>query len=1311
MTIPEDSPSRRRAHVIWIAVLLLGSGFWMLTTPAAASDGMFAPPHADEGWDTDADNRFEFLVVNVTVSVTVAGDFTVEGTVLDFGTFAFITNNSTAFSGGVGLHVVSLNFEARDIFESRFDGPYRVSLDLLNDTMVPVHFDVHITGPYDHVSFGPIFAFTPPHTDVGLDTDGNGRFNFIQVNLSANTSLPGFFFVSGGIFSSGTIDFKIKLLNLTAGDHIIPFNFSGIGAFINGDDGPYSVLLSAGVIDCGRDRSGEGDSGNHTTAAYFFTDFEFGVKRDLTGSVTNGTTGQPVANETVWLANATHRWAVSLETDASGDFRFVAFEGDFVLLAGADGLQDEAIPVTISGGGTNVAVILGKEDVEASELDLVLPDWGNLTVHTDMYGYADNQSERFLVDQFVGNGDLSVDANESDQWIEVFRTCFTPTNDTTGQFEVDGIPFSLDDGTFVMDADLTGPVTSTAPTLTTMDMNFTAQSPIPSLATHEVFFRASYDDENETEVTTLTLPSAWVLDSFWPVSNVTVGPLDSNTITIDPLGRPLGDPPSVGVVMNATLDTTPPVLSNVTASPDPSEVFGSVAIAATVTDNSGVASVWVNITDPSGGAVCNCSMANQAGSDNYTYAASFGMLGLYNFTVWAEDDAGLFASASGNFTVQDTTPPSVGTPSASPNPQEAGMTVNFAVVVSDNFQVDTVTIAIVDPEATPVGNFTMTFVGGEWTHAQVFTKLGVYTMTVWANDTSGNLASNGGTFTIADSAAPQIHNHTATPDPQEVFGSVSIYANVSDNSAVAGVWVNITDPGGLTVGNFTMSGLGGGQYLYAAAYGSLGTFTYTVWAEDDGGLFSSASGSFAVQDTTLPTVGLPSAGPSPQEAGQPVDFSVNVSDNFAVASVTLAIRDPSNALLGNFTMTGVAGTYSYSDTFTDTGTYTYTVWASDTSGNVDSGGGQFTVEDTTPPQVNAASASPDPLEVAQAITITADVADNAGITSVSVWIEDPLGAPVGNFTMAAVDADTYEYTLSPNDLGVYNFTVWVTDGEGFAGSRNGNFTVRDSMAPTIGLPAADPDPQELGQSVAISAQVSDNDGVTSVTIAIEDPDANPVSNVSMTFVSGNYTHMGSFGEPGTYSYTIWAVDASGNGASRTGAFTIQDSAPPAAVASGPTEVDVGVVFTLDASGSSDNHRIANYTWDLGDGTILYGETTTHAYDDAGDYTITLTVRDASGNEDTDTLSITAVAAAPGGGFELADTTLYGLLAALAVAGITAGFLYWRRGARAGPRGPTTPPKGGAREKPPAKVAEEPPEEPPEPEMDDLDEEIEKLLKT
>ncbi|MCJ2531482.1 MAG: carboxypeptidase-like regulatory domain-containing protein, partial [Candidatus Thermoplasmatota archaeon] len=528
MTIPETSHPPAKARVIWIAALLLGSGLLLLTAPAWASDGFFEGPHTDAGLDTDADNRFEFLQVNVTVNVTVGGVFTVEGNLYDSLGITFIMHTSTAFSGGVGVHVATLNFEGPAIFESRVDGPYRVTLDLLNDTMASVDGDVHITGPYSHVSFGPIFAFTPPHTDVGLDTDGNALYNFIQVNISANTSLPGFFFVFGGIFSSGIMDFKIQVLNLTAGDHVIPFNFSGVGAFISGNDGPYDVLLSASMVACGQD-PGPGDGSSHTTTAFFFTEFESAIKRDLTGSVTDGTTGMPVADETVWLANETHRWLTTFETNATGNFSFVAFEGDFVLMAGADGLQDQAIPITISGD-TNVDVALPEEPAGVAEIGITLADWGNLTLDVVRWGYLDNQSQRFMVDQFVGNGDLIADASESQVWADVFFACFPAFNDTTGVFEVDGIGFQLN-GTFGMDSDISGPVTSTAPIIMTQDGDYTAKSPVPASSTHQVLVNVAYDSESETEVFTLTLPKAWVLESFWAPINVTVSGLNNNAVT------------------------------------------------------------------------------------------------------------------------------------------------------------------------------------------------------------------------------------------------------------------------------------------------------------------------------------------------------------------------------------------------------------------------------------------------------------------------------------------------------------------------------------------------------------------------------------------------------------------------------------------------------------------------------------------------------------------------------------------------------------------------------------------------------------
>ena len=63
----------------------------------------------------------------------------------------------------------------------------------------------------------------------------------------------------------------------------------------------------------------------------------------------------------------------------------------------------------------------------------------------------------------------------------------------------------------------------------------------------------------------------------------------------------------------------------------------------------------------------------------------------------------------------------------------------------------------------------------------------------------------------------------------------------------------------------------------------------------------------------------------------------------------------------------------------------------------------------------------------------------------------------------------------------------------------------------------------------------------------------------------------------------------------------------------------------DASGSSE---AVSWSWDFGDGSTDDGETVTHDYAAPGDYTITLTVENADGDEDTASESITVPLVGP-----------------------------------------------------------------------------------
>lgn len=86
------------------------------------------------------------------------------------------------------------------------------------------------------------------------------------------------------------------------------------------------------------------------------------------------------------------------------------------------------------------------------------------------------------------------------------------------------------------------------------------------------------------------------------------------------------------------------------------------------------------------------------------------------------------------------------------------------------------------------------------------------------------------------------------------------------------------------------------------------------------------------------------------------------------------------------------------------------------------------------------------------------------------------------------------------------------------------------------------------------------------------------------------------------------------------------AAPPQAVAIvSPADGTCPLPVSLDGSVSiaSDN-PIAAYTWDLGDGTVVAGQTSQHTYRRPGSYQVTLTVSDTEGISSTTTATVTSM---------------------------------------------------------------------------------------
>ncbi len=111
---------------------------------------------------------------------------------------------------------------------------------------------------------------------------------------------------------------------------------------------------------------------------------------------------------------------------------------------------------------------------------------------------------------------------------------------------------------------------------------------------------------------------------------------------------------------------------------------------------------------------------------------------------------------------------------------------------------------------------------------------------------------------------------------------------------------------------------------------------------------------------------------------------------------------------------------------------------------------------------------------------------------------------------------------------------------------------------------------------------------------------------------------------GTYTVTLTVTDAQGLEDTETATVTPTDPGPPVddpPVAHITGTTCAGLSCPLSASTSTDDNGILDYEWDFGDTTTGTGVSPGHTYTAAGPYTVTLTVRDAAGQEDTDTATV------------------------------------------------------------------------------------------
>lgn len=219
--------------------------------------------------------------------------------------------------------------------------------------------------------------------------------------------------------------------------------------------------------------------------------------------------------------------------------------------------------------------------------------------------------------------------------------------------------------------------------------------------------------------------------------------------------------------------------------------------------------------------------------------------------------------------------------------------------------------------------------------------------------------------------------------------------------------------------------------------------------------------------------------------------------------------------------------------------------------------------------------------------------------------------------------------------GPLNVTLQVRDVEGLQSLASQSIWVY--APPLVNFEVDTPTPWKPGQYYVNESLIFNATG--SVDLDNSTASNRGIMNFTWNFGDGNVTSLS--GPITSHTYTIGSAntvllnvtDIEGLANWTTLNVAVGSSQPVASFTPPPKPWFVGYNLTFDASASYDpknwtapNHGIANYTWDFGDGhtNSTITNSTSHLYQNAGNYNVNLTVTDQTGlsNSTVNTIAVT-----------------------------------------------------------------------------------------
>ncbi len=386
--------------------------------------------HAESLDTDDEDTNYNYLKVTVEVTANEDKNVVVFGDLHKQSGWQYSwidwTENWTSISSGA-TNNITLLFDGEIIRNKEIDGPYQLRLELwdADDWSLLDVIDSFDTPAYSYENFqAPAAAFVDDNiTDWGNDTDDDGFYDYLEVNVSVNVGTNGTYEISGDLHQDLNgwtwLGWTNQEEDLVAGESTVKLLFSGSQIRNKGVNGPYKIRLE--LRDSNRRTMDHIES--YSTQTYSYTDFQ-GSGAELIGSRdrgvgTQGSYDYLELNVTVNCTSAgTEYWiGADLHKQSGYEWTFIAWESEEF----TSSVGEQVIPIYFSGeqirnsevdGPYQVRIDLRDRDTW-SEQDLIernntqdynytdfkqpsasfyegnITDWGNDTDSDTEYNYLD----------------------------------------------------------------------------------------------------------------------------------------------------------------------------------------------------------------------------------------------------------------------------------------------------------------------------------------------------------------------------------------------------------------------------------------------------------------------------------------------------------------------------------------------------------------------------------------------------------------------------------------------------------------------------------------------------------------------------------------------------------------------------------------------------------------------------------------------------------------------------------------------------------------------------------------------------------